>query len=251
MDRSFYEQMFRSEETYWWSTSRRELVHYFLNVHFPSYAKDTVTLVDIGCSTGVLVHELEKIEDTITIGIDSSLYPLSFAQKRGLVRLINCDLANLCLRNSSCDVILLLDVIEHMEDDLRALKQLYRVLKEKGLVIMTAPAFECLWSHRDVFYGHRKRYRVDDLREMGLRAGFCILKSSYIHMFYFPLVWVVVRIKALFRMKVNIEEYSAPAWISRVFILILRFEKLLLRYINLPFGVSTITVLRKGGSVDS
>ena len=73
----------------------------------------------------------------------------------------------------------LFDVVEHIEDDEQFLRGVYTTLATNGLVFITVPAFNCLWSNEDVHAGHFRRYRLPDLQTLMINVGFCIEYSSY------------------------------------------------------------------------
>ncbi|MFQ5849499.1 MAG: class I SAM-dependent methyltransferase [Candidatus Binatia bacterium] len=151
--------LFEKEESYWWPVSKREMVFSLLRdtgikqdrgpVHFA---------VDIGCGPGFTAKLFEP--NWRIVAVDVSMDALTSCQRRGLTRLSQVDVRGFSLpfRTGSFDLVLALDVIEHVEDDLRALSECRRILKDGGLLIVTVPAFMALWSPWDEALGHKRRY---------------------------------------------------------------------------------------------
>jgi len=114
-------------------------------------------------------------------------------------------------------------------------------------VITVIPAFQFLWSERDVRLGHYRRYKVNDIKTLATNAGFQVLKCSYINLFYFPLLLSIVRFKRLFSKTAMIKTDVAtvPKPLNRFFTWVLDLETLLLKNMDFPLGCSTVFVGRK------
>lgn len=88
------------------------------------------------------------------------------------------------------EAIVLLDVVEHIENDVEFLKSLHSRMASGSLAIITCPAFKLLWSHWDVKMGHFRRYRRKQLVKVAQAAGFEVLESRYLfHLFLLPGLW--------------------------------------------------------------
>ena len=86
------------------------------------------------------------------------------------------------------DLILMMDVLEHVDDDLELLSLYTNTMPQEGYVLITVPAFQFLWSGHDVFLEHRRRYTLGQLERVILRAGLKIIKSRYFFVTLLPLV---------------------------------------------------------------
>jgi hypothetical protein len=82
-------------------------------------------------------------------------------------------------------------VIEHLPDDLGALRLAHRVLLPGGRVFVSVPAYQWLWSHHDDAHGHQRRYTSGLLRQRLLAAGFSRARTGYFNARLFPLAWLV------------------------------------------------------------
>jgi predicted SAM-dependent methyltransferase len=83
-----------------------------------------------------------------------------------------------------------LDLLEHMDDDMRALKEFHRVLEPEGFLLLAVPAYRFLWSEHDEAPMHRRRYVASELHVKLTCSGFRVLKRSYAVFFaFFPIVF--------------------------------------------------------------
>lgn len=127
------------------------------------------------------------------------------------------------------------------------------MLKQGGYFIITVPAYQVLWSEHDRALKHYRRYAASDLADMLQETNFNIIKMSYLVSFVFPfvLVYRILR-KILFpNNKKNLAYFSLPKPINNFFILLLKIESFLVRYINLPFGASIMCIAKKTEGIDT
>jgi len=243
--------LFEKEATYWWNTSKREMVLALLGRARPLKAQGKIGLaVDIGCGGGYTAKVFES--HWHTVGIDLSREALQLCQRRGLRRLCQVDMTGFSLpfKTGSLDLVLALDVIEHVEDDVHALKECQRILKGGGLLIVTVPAYMALWSPWDEALGHRRRYNASALAEKIRKLGLSVEKLSYMFFFVFPVAVLIRGMKRLLRrdaMNYSSDFIPIPKVVNDLLILIGRLEQLLIARLGLrlPFGLSVISVITK------
>jgi SAM-dependent methyltransferase len=138
------------------------------------------------------------------------------------------------------------DVIEHIEDDLAALGEVFRVLRPGGLFVATVPAYQFMWSRHDVANHHFRRYRCRGLRRVLTGAGLCIVKLSYYNMLLFPAFLARVGLIRLGRGQLpasDLVEVAAP--VNGALKRVMFGESHLIRWFNLPLGASLICVARR------
>ncbi len=240
-----FEELYDLEETYWWFVGRRRLVREMLE----KYAPDTrrpLQIVDIGCGTGGTMKALEGTGEVF--GCDMSQTALTFCRKRGFQRLLCSHAATLGLADESFDVVVNCDVLEHIEDDVKALSEMFRVLRPGGILILTVPAHPYLWSEHDEALAHLRRYKRGEFQSKLQEAGYSVEKLSAAVFFVFPVI-LTFRLLQRLRPKGPGEPKTdlriLPAWINNALISLLHLETWLTRRVNLPIGTSFVAVARK------
>ncbi|MBN2585276.1 class I SAM-dependent methyltransferase [Patescibacteria group bacterium] len=195
--------------------------------------------MDIGCGAGLNMDFLKRWGDVV--GIDQSEVALSLARQYGAVE--KGDALNLPRPDEVIDLITAFDVLEHLPDDGKALREWYRVLKSGGYVAISVPAYQWLYGPHDKILLHKRRYTLGELSLKLSRAGFQTIFASYVFMFTFP-VFLVQRLltKSLNR---GAGYNSAPPIINQILIGLGRLEAMLIKSIKLPFGSSVFILARK------
>jgi SAM-dependent methyltransferase len=242
MDAELYDAIRATEQDHWWYVGRRRLVFDWLERALPEYP--TARVLDIGCGTGFNLQALRALGLNGTIGLDISDRALTFCRGRGLHALVRGDAARPPFCPESFDIVLALDLIEHIEDDRAALDGLLRILRPGGRLILFTPAFSFLWSAQDRVSHHYRRYTAADLRRKLHAAGYAIEKLSYANTVLFPIVWAG---RALLRLSgrsetLTDENHLHPAWSNAALARLFSLERPMLRRWNLPFGVSLLAV---------
>jgi len=134
---------------------------------------------DIGGGNGFVAKALEE-EGFSTVLIEPGIQGCLNAKKRGLPNIVCSTLENASFKTSSISSIGLFDVVEHIENDLEFLTNINNYLVSKGLVFITVPAFNFLWSNEDTEAGHYRRYTIKKLSSVLIKAGFEIVYATYI-----------------------------------------------------------------------
>lgn len=170
MANQFEEKYAQVASKYWWFVSRRKL----LDILMMKY-NCTGVILEGGCGSGENFQVLQKYGPVIGVDISETL--VNYGQRMGRKILLG-DITNLPFPDETFSVVVLLDVIEHVDDEI-ALHEANRVLKPNGKLIVSVPAFNWLWSTHDVINGHRKRYTAKELRSLLLKKHFKVLYLSY------------------------------------------------------------------------
>lgn len=234
--------MYRLEGSYWWYVARRALAVELLKEEIDS--RESVRILDVGCGTGANMHAFTRLAPTI--GIDASMDALHFCRKRGIQGVALSPVEELPFGCGTFDVVTALDVLEHIDDDLHALREIRRVTKPEGLVLITVPAYGFLWSEHDEALKHRRRYTAHELRNKLVITQFEVVRTSYfISTLFFPIlalrIWQGLR-KDSTSPKTSI--YVLPRWINASLVGVLSLERKVFRRMNLPFGVSIVALAR-------
>ena len=238
-----YEVMYRQEQAYWWFVSRSELLHFYLRdmLELPRDPR----ILDLGCGTGANLEVLSQYGQAM--GADFSGAALAFCRKRALPRLVQGDGERLPLRSDSLDLVTAVDSLEHIPRDNDALGEIFRVLKPGGTALITVPAFGFLWSEHDEALQHLRRYTAAELTAKLRLAGFQVGKVTYVLFFLFFPVLVVRFLQNLTKTGTHPRTSISvlPTLVERAFMLLNRLEMFLLRWMNLPFGVTIVAVATK------
>lgn len=150
-------------------------------------AADAVIL-EAGCSTGYLLEELvQDWPESLVIGSDYIEGPLiRLAARMPRIPVLQFDLLQCPLPSASVDGVVLLNVLEHIEDDRAALAQVFRVLKPGGVAVLEVPAGPHLYDAYDQHLQHFRRYRLRDLVRLASDAGFATVDRSHLGCFVYP-----------------------------------------------------------------
>jgi SAM-dependent methyltransferase len=247
MRQDLFGDLYDKEEFYWWNVSKRETV---LSLASSAAATTTPIGIDLGCGAGYTT----KIFDSRwrMIGADVSAEALAFCKSRRLSRLCRVDMTNFALpfKSASADLILALDVIEHVENDVAALEECRRILKPGGTLVVTVPAFMALWSPWDECLGHKRRYTAPQLLDRLGGAGFSVKRSGYFFFFVFPAAALVRQVKKLLQRdpaSYTTDFVPLPAFINAALLKVGELEKWMMTRWNIrfPFGLSVLSVAVK------
>lgn len=231
--------MYELEDRYWWFVARRNLALGLLDKrHTPS-----TRIADLGCGTGAVLSQLLKRD--WTVGLDMSASALAYCRRRGIETLVQSDGTALPLGSDHFGAIVALDVFEHIEDDVKAFKEAYRILAPGNILIMSVPAFKYLWGPHDVALMHFRRYRRKELAEKLQSVGFQLDRLSYSVFLLFPIVVLIRFFEKRRRGPAKASLAPLPNWLNRMLIGVQRFEGWLISKMNLPWGSSLIAVARK------
>lgn len=248
MQKYLYEDLYNLEETHWWHKSKRELVTYFLEKYFSrKYNKSKYNkILDVGCGTGKNMEQLQKYGNVW--GLDNSKEAIKFCRKRGLKNLQLASAEKTKFKANSFDIITLLDVLEHTDDN-KTLKEMRRILKKNGILIITVPAFSWLWSKWDKVLHHKRRYNKNDLLEILRDNSFKIIKATYLYSF---LVLPVFFIRKLKRRVFYKQEYPSDfrlnhPLLNNIMNLLAGLEFKISEKIKIPFGTSILVIAKKYG----
>lgn len=244
MESELYDAIRRVEHQHWWYVGRRAIVFDWIDRVVSQY--ENPRTLDLGCGTGFNL-DLLSARGLTAFGVDISERAVRFCRERGTRLVVQADAARPPFASASFDVILALDVIEHLADDGAALKAMYAALRPGGRVILFTPAFQFLWSVQDRVSHHYRRYVAKDLRLKLEAAGFAVEKLSYANTLLFPVVWLGrLAIRWSGRAdSIESENDLHPGWANGLLARLFSTERHVLAAANLPFGVSLLAVARR------
>ena len=188
MQQHTYAIMNRVEDSHWWYVGRRAILESFLETITQSLNSEAQSpkILDVGCGTGGNLEMLKKFG--AAEGVDVSDDALEFCQSKGLT--VHKGLAEeLPFADESFDVVTALDVIEHLDDDIAGLREMFRILRKGGKTLIFVPAFMWLWGVQDDVSNHRIRYTKKQITERLEKAGFEIERATYANWTFFAPFW--------------------------------------------------------------
>ena len=230
-----YRELYELEDRHWWFRSRRRVVWALLR---RAQLPPSPRILDAGCGTGRNLLEFGSLGEAE--GVDFSGEAVEFCRRRGLERVQQAALEQLPFGDGRFDVVIATDVIEHLDDDRRALAELRRVTAPGGRLVVTVPAYTWLWSRHDESLHHRRRYTAGRLSAQMASAGWTPRVETY---FFTALLPGVAAVRAFRRGEGNGDGESdlslTSPRVGRLLELPSRGEaKLIERGVNLPAGVS-------------
>lgn len=165
------------------------------------------------------------------------------AQRSGL-EVLPCTLPHdLPVSDYTYDLIALLDVLEHIDDDQATLTSLRKKLANDGRLILTVPALPWLWSHHDIINHHKRRYTIRSLSAAADRAGFCVDQVGYFNCLLLPLAVIRRLVSIAFRRSIEDDRMPSPL-INFILREVFSLERLVITRLKLPIGLSIFAVLK-------
>lgn len=245
-----YAYLYELEENFWWFVGMREITRSLLN---QQCEKGNVwSALDAGCGTGGMLSWLSQYTGSNSVvGIDLSQTALEFCRERNHQQLTQGSIAQLPFADSSFDLVTSFDVLQHVLDkgDVRAIAEIYRVLRPGGLAFVRVSAYEWLRSGHDEALAVQRRYTLGELTDEMRRAGFSIRRATYANSLLLPVAAIKRLVLSRFG-SANVESEVKPwpkswQWLNGLMSLPLKLEAEVLKKIDLPFGVSAICIGEK------
>jgi SAM-dependent methyltransferase len=247
MDPSLYQEMYEMESTHWWFSAKHAIVLSLLDRYLPRKSSSCLTVCDLGCGCGAMLSALKQAGFTAE-GIDNNDNALRYCASRGVTTRKGTLPELSGLEENGYDAVLMLDVLEHLADPKAGLAAALRLARPGGLVICTVPAFQWLWTQRDVFHHHNKRYNRRELLEILHSAGsVASVWVSYMNTFLFPLAFLERMANRWFELRKKPKDlHIVPRPINAVLSTIFASERFFfVRGIRFPYGLSLLGVVRK------
>lgn len=242
MNIEMYRIFFDIQKQHWWFVTKKDIILDTLNSHI-ELQKDSAVL-DIGCGSGLMLNALDALANTS--GMDMSNEAIQFSKEIFNGSILQGWLPdNVPFPHESFDLITALDVVEHIDNDVGSLAEIRNQLKSGGKAIITVPAYMFLWSSFDDMNEHKRRYTLPELKQKLVSAGFQVEKISYFNSLLFPLVYLVRKLNNLIGRDGTSDVEMPGRSVNYILRKIFGIEKYLLRFCNLPFGVSILAVVKK------
>lgn len=244
MQKSVYENYRLLEETHWWFVGRKKIISALLQQKMIPH--HNARALDIGCGTGFLTSLVAEMSDSIYCVEMASEMINILKHKIKNAHIIQGWWPNIKI-DQTFTLITLFDSLEHIEDDKAALKKIESVLEPGGVVVITVPAYQFLWSEHDVINQHKRRYSKELMRTtINESTGLTILRLTYFSSVLFIPIVLIRLLKNVFRVHTNGSDIiPLPNILNKTLAWLFGIEANLLRWTNLPFGISLLCIAQK------
>ena len=237
MERAVYDQMAALDQTHWWYTARRRILAAFLSRYgaLPADAR----ILEIGCGTGHNVPMLRQFGTVDAVEMDDAARAVASARLG--IEVSASSLPGLQgVAQGYYDLVAMLDVIEHVEQDRAALAAVTTRLRPGGRVLLTVPAHQWMWSAHDRVNHHHRRYSRASLTRLIEDSGLRIDRMGYFNSLLFPLA-IAGRLAAKLTGKDDLDQLPARP-LNALFDRIFGAEAYLVGRVPLPPGLSLIAL---------
>lgn len=247
MQKHFYDLRYKLDTIEWRARAKRALVYQLWEKY--QTPQGSYKLLDLGCGTGVLQSEFEnKYKNVTGYGIDVSSDAIKYCKMRGVKRATLFDGGKYPFKNETFDVVTAIDVLEHIPNDEKALKEVYRILKKGGIGIFLVPAHPHLWSTRDVRLHHYRRYTRGELEYKSHISGFQILTSKnadFALYFVLDLMNKVAKKNKEGVSDLKMEDASTNNFMNELLYRYESLENFVQKFTTFPVGISIVNIVRK------
>ena len=235
MDNKTFSRQIKNQEKHWWFQARKKIIDQIIsNIKL----KKKNNILDFGVGSGVNLDMLGKY-GSVHIHEQNKYARVAIKKNKKIKKLYS----TLKIKRNFYDLILVADVIEHVKQPKKLLKELKKFLKKDGHILITVPAYQFLFSKKDRALGHYRRYDKKLLKDE--LSEFKIKKVSYFNTFLcVPIVIVTLLNKFLKRNYIKEVETTPNYILNKLCYIIFAAEKYFLKYFNLPFGISIYILVK-------
>jgi SAM-dependent methyltransferase len=199
-------------------------------------------VLELGCGTGNVLQALGRFGDAVGVERDPELRAVGAAA--GLDIRAGALPDDVPVPGGWADAVLLLDVIEHFDDDVAALRAAREAVRPGGLVMVTVPAYAWLWSGHDVALGHRRRYTARRLRTVIDAADLRVERLSYFNAVLFPAI-AAARLAKRVLGRSSHDLHRPSPFVNEILTRLFALERHVALRPGLPFGSSLLAIARR------
>ena len=251
MEKNYHKAYYHLERSHWWFKARLEILDSLLKKKIIKSNLSNLNILNAGIATGATTTMLEKYGNVTSLEYDKDC--CDFLKDVVKMDVVNGSLTELPFEDACFDLVCAFDVIEHIEDDKLAAKEIMRVLKDEGYFYLTVPAYNFLWSQHDEINHHYRRYTLDNLYKVFEEGQITPIFKTYFNFFLFPPI-LAARITSRLRDKLSGKQVQQSAGsdfkifnendaLNRLLFRLFKSENFFLkRNISFPFGVSILII---------
>lgn len=240
MEPEIYLRMARNQREHWWFVARRAIVRSIIKTLHPRPR----TLLEVGCGLGGNLAMLSEFG--LVCGIESDPEACAHALREAPTVEIHAGALpdDLPFTNRNFDLICLLDVLEHVEDDNSALLALQSCLAPGGRILLTVPAYQWLFGRHDRAHHHFRRYHAGGIRLLAKKSGFAVSRLGYFNTLLFPLAASQRLVHRLVSPAHASDDIPGPS-LNRLLRTVFSLEQMVLPRFLFPFGLSVLAILER------
>jgi SAM-dependent methyltransferase len=239
LDRDYGDRYRDLFETHWWWRARTEYIVETLRRYRPRAG--WTTILDIGCGDGLFFGRLKEFGEVEGIEPSPELVSPDNADR---YRIHICPFDEHFASDKQYSLILMLDVLEHLERPVAGLRHALELLEPEGTFVATVPAFRMLWTNHDVVNHHQTRYTKKSFRAVANDAGLDIDETRYLYHWIFPIKLGLRLAEKALGLKARLPKAS-KGWVNESLYRISRLEQITLSRLRVPFGSSLLVVGKK------
>lgn len=241
MEKTIYHKMAAIEDIHWWFVGRRNIAKQIID---KLELSNKPIILEVGCGSGGNFSLLAAYGELKAIEPDETA--IHYARKRGIAQVLPGSLPyDIPFDSEIFDLIVMMDVLEHVNKDELSLKLLRDKIKNNGHLLLTVPACPRLWSKHDELHHHKRRYTRKSLCKVITDSGYNIVFISYINSILFIFIITLRIIKRLSKDN-NTDDLKMPfTWINILLTKLYLCEGYLLKYFRFPIGLSLIMLAQK------
>ena len=240
MKDNVYYDMAKQQKEHWWFKARREILDKIIS---KCDLSDSARILEIGCGTGGNLLMLKKHGNVYAMEMNE--FASEYAARTTGVDVRKGWLPDNIPYNEKFNLVCMFDVLEHIQDDKKALIEITKLLIPMGTLVITVPAYSWLYGTHDKMMHHYRRYSRNALNKTISYSSLNILKIFYFNTLLFPLV-ILSRLADMLKNSDESVGYSTPNNIvNQLLYRIFSIERILVNKINFPFGTSIVAICRK------
>jgi SAM-dependent methyltransferase len=243
MFNQIYEIESQIEEKHWWFVVRRQLFTRYINAL--NLDKTNAKILDIGSSSGTNLRMLKELGFKHYQGFDNNILSKIFCEKKNLGKVTIGDICENNFADNSFDLILATDVIEHIENDEKAIFEIKRILKPKGHAIITVPCFMQLWGLHDEQVMHKRRYQLKEISQKISKQNLQIIESYYFNFILFLPIFLFRKITKFLQIKIASENRVNNIFFNFFLQKIFTIDTKIAAIIKPVLGISAFLLIKK------
>jgi SAM-dependent methyltransferase len=244
LERIVYDRMAELDSRHWWYRARREILARVIEAHArpPAGAR----ILEIGCGTGHNLDMLGRFGTVDAVEMDEAAREVASARLGRPARMAMLPQLD-GVERGAYDLVALLDVLEHVDEDRASLVSIAERLKPGGRILVTVPAHPWMWSAHDVVNHHKRRYTKKGFRETIAGAGLKVEMLSYFNSLLFPLA-AAARLAGRVTGKEDSDDKLPPAPLNKAFEFLFGLERYAIGKMPFSPGVSLVAVASAGAA---